>query len=373
MLQEAQTMMEIRPFDEEFAAAGANLYLRAMRGQSRPAGAPLQEYFCEVLLRNPWATPEISSKISIEDGNVIAFLGVIPRPMVFRGQPIVAATLTQFMVDPDHRRSSAAIQLLRRCFAGPQDLTWVDGASDPVHLFHRPCGSLPAHFYSLHWMRVLRPFDMGRSFLRRFGSAGKAAHHAARIGTAPGDFVAGRLGVFRPPRPALSYRAASARELFGCIQEIGWRDPLKPAYDLLSFEWLLAQASQARSFGELRSLIVDDPAGKPCGWLVYFAKRHDTAYLLQAGTRRADQFESVLHVLFADAWDQGCAVVKGPSRPEYLTTLTKNYCLMRHPGSSALIHSRNPDIVNSVRLGEAALSGLDGERWQRFAAESWTD
>jgi len=36
-----------------------------------------------------------------------------------------------------------------------------------------------------------------------------------------------------------------------------------------------------------------------------------------------------------------------------------------------MIHSRDADLVNTVRLGAAALSGLDGERWQRFAVESW--
>jgi hypothetical protein len=51
--------------------------------------------------------------------------------------------------------------------------------------------------------------------------------------------------------------------------------------------------------------------------------------------------------------------------------LTGNHCLFRHPGSSALIHARNPEILRTVRLGEAALSGLDGERWQRFSAPEW--
>jgi len=361
-------MTEIRPFSEEFAAATATLYFRAMRGQSTQPGAALSQYFCEILLGNPWATPEIPSLVCLENGKVIAALGVVPRPMEFRGQNIVAATLTQFMVDPDHRRSPAAIQVLRRCFQGPQDMTWVDGASDPVHLFHKACGSLPAHFYSLHWMRVLRPFETGRDILSR---KGKVLHRVAALATIPADLLVTRLPIFRIRRPAFSVRAASTEELFACIEEIGWREPLKPRYDLASFTWLAAQAARALPFGQFRTLIVHDSAGVKCGWLAYFAKSHATAYLLQLGIRRADHFEPVLQALFADAWDQGCAVVKGPSRPEYLTTLTRNYCLFRHPGSSALIHSRNPDLLNTVRLGDAALSGLDGERWQRFAAESW--
>lgn len=366
-------MTEIRPFSEEFANAIAALHFRAMRGQTRQPGAALPEYFREILLRNPWATPEIPSLVCVENGKMIAALGVVPRPMEFRGQNIVAATLTQFMVDPDHRRSTAAIQLLRRCFQGPQDMTWLDGASDPVYLFHKAFGSLPAHFYSLHWMRILRPFETGRDVLSRSSGKGKVLHNLAALGTIPADILAARLPMFRVRRPAVSWRPASTGELFACIEEIGWREPLKPRYDAASFAWLTAQTAQARTLGQFRTLIVYDSVGVKCGWLAYFAKNHGTAYLLQLGIRRADHFEPVLQTLFADAWDLGCAVVKGPSRPDYLTTLTRNQCFFRHPGSSALIHSSNPDLLNTVRLGDAALSGLDGERWQRFAAESWQD
>ena len=362
-------MGEIRPFTEEFASAAAALFFRAMRGKTRPPGTALPKYFCDILLDNPWATPDIPSLVYLEKGTLIGTLGVVPRPMEFREQKILAATLTQFMVDPDHRRSSAAVQLLRRCFQGPQDMTWADGSADPVHLLHRAFGGLPAYFYSLHWMKVLRPFEMGRDFLTRLGTAGKVLHRAAFLATRPADFLSSRLSVFRPRRPA-HFRAVSTEELFGCIQEIGWREPLKPRYDAASFAWLAAQTAAA-PLGEFRTLIVQDQAGVNCGWLVYFAKRGGTAYLLQLGIRRRDDFELVLDALFADAWEQGCAVVKGPARPEYLTTLTANYCLLRHPGTSALVHSRNPDLMNTVRLGDAALSGLDGERWQRFAVEAW--
>lgn len=364
-------MTEVRPFSEEFATDTAALYFRAMRGQNRDPGSALPAYFSEILLRNPWADPEIPSLVCIDKGKVIAALGIIPRPMEFLGQDIRAATITQFMVEPDYRRSSVAMQLLRRCFQGPQDMTWVDGASDPVYRFHKIFGSFPAHFYSLHWMRVLRPFATGRTFLTRFGAAGRTLHSVAGLATVPADLLATRLSPFGARRPPVSARDASAEELFACIEEIGWREPLKPRYDAASFAWLIAEAAQATHLGRLRTLVVFDADERKCGWLVYYAQAAGTAYLLQLGTRTPDDFEPVLLALFADAWDQGCAVVKGPSRPEYLTVLTANHCLLRHPGSSALIHSRDLEILRTVRLGEAALSGLDGERWQRFSAPDW--
>ena len=307
----------------------------------------------------------------LEDGKLTGFLGIIPRPMVFRGKPVTAATLTQFMVDPEKRRSSAAMSLLRRCFQGPQDLTWADGSADPVYMLHKVHGSLPAYFYSLHWMRVLRPFEMARGFLPRFGMPGRGLHGIASLVTIPADALVTRLPPFKSAAPVFTPRSASPAKILACIQEIGWREPLTPHYDPDSFNWLLSQTASAKAAGSLRMLIAQDAAGQDCGWLVYQARRQGTAYLLQMGMRRSDHFEPLLQVLFADAWNQGCAVVKGSTRPEYLTGLTRNYCVIRHPGSSALIHSRNADLLNTVRLGEAALSGLDGERWQRFASENW--
>jgi GNAT superfamily N-acetyltransferase len=365
-------MTEVRPFSEEFAAGTATLYFRAMRGQTRHPGKALPAYFCEILLQNPWATPEIPSWVCLENGKLIGTLGIVPRPMEFRGQNIRAATITQFMVDPDHRRGGTGAKLLGRCVEGPQEMTWVDGAADPVHLvFHKACQAVPAHFYSLHWMRVLRPFENGRSFLTRFGTAGKVLHRVASLATIPADLAATRLPPFGARRPAVLFRSASTEELLACIEEIGWREPLRPWYDAASFAWLMEQAGRASALGQLRKLIVKDADGTDCGWLVYFAKAAGTAYLLQLGIRGMKDYEPVLRVLFADAFEQGCVVAKGPSRPAYLTTLTSNYCVFRHPESSALIHSRNPDLLNTVRLGEAALSGLDGERWQRFSTSVW--
>ena len=364
-------MTEIRPFQEEFCDDAAALHMRAMRGQSRTPSPALARYFREVLLENPWAVPEIPSLVCLENGKLIGMLGVIPRPLEFRGENITAATLTQFMVDPSHRRGGAAVQLLRRCFQGPQEMSWADGAAEPVHLLHKALGGQPANFYSLHWMRILRPFGTVRDALSRRPAAPRILHALAAAAAPPGDFLAARLPVFRPLRPAGSWQAAAPDELFECIAEIGWREPLRPRYEIDSFRWLLAQMNRARSLGEVRTIIVKDSAGLRCGWLVYFAKRGGTAYLMQLGTRRADHFETVFRALLADAWDQGCVVAKGTARPEQLTTVTKNYCVFRHAESSALIHSRNTDLLRTVRLGEAALSGLDGERWQLFAPESW--
>jgi hypothetical protein len=177
------------------------------------------------------------------------------------------------------------------------------------------------------------------------------------------------FGALRLPTSTFASRALSAEELFDCIQDIGWRDSLKPAYELASFRWMMSEVARAHALGELRMMTVLDPQGVRCGWFAYCAKAGGTAHILQIGVRRRDQFDPTLRALFRDAWHAGCIVVKGQSIPQFLTNLTGQFCLFRHASSAALVHSRDPDLLNTVRAGEAALSFLDGESWLRFSSE----
>src|SRR5665213_1955611 len=166
-------MGEILTFTEEHAAGLATLFFRAMRGQTRPPGELLPKYFCEILLSSPWASPEFPSLVYLQDGKIVGSLGVIPRPMEFRGKPITATTTTQFMVDPEYRRGPIATQLLRRHCQGPQEMSWTDGAADEVNGLWSASGGFTAPLYAFNWIRILRPFETASSGLDRGGKAAR--------------------------------------------------------------------------------------------------------------------------------------------------------------------------------------------------------
>jgi hypothetical protein len=366
-------MGEIQNFSEEHATAVAALFFKAMRGQAKSPGRRLPEYLCELLLHNPWASLGIPSLVYLEKGKVVGSLGVVPRPMEFRGTPISVATVTQFMVDPDYRRGPAAVQLLRSLFQGPQDMTWTDGAGEEVNGLWTALGGFTAPLYAFNWIRILRPFGTARIGLDRAGRTGARLKGATGLLTAPADFLLSKLplSILREPDSPFRSKLVSPEELLECIQEIGWREPLKPAYSPPSFSWLMSEAGKVQNC-DLRMLTVTNPAGLLCGWFVYYAQRGGASYVLQIGVRRRDHFENTLRALFRDAWQQGSACVKGQSIPKYLTSLTAQNCFFRHPNSATLVHSRNPDITNAVRCGDAALTRLDGECWLRFTPEPWT-
>jgi hypothetical protein len=292
--------------------------------------------------------------------------------MEFRGKPIVLATKSIYMVDAEHRKGPAAIQLLGRALKGPQDLTWTDGASGAISAFWTALGGHTGPLYAFNWIRILRPFGMARSGLERIGRAGRILMPASALLTVPADFLISKapFEVLRPPISPLQARLVSAEEMLGCIEEIGWREPLKPSYSLPSFAWLMKEAAKSWT-GNLRLATVTDPGGVRCGWFIYYASPGGAAWVFQIGVRRRDDFPNVLRALFRDAWEQGSVCVKGAAIPQYLTALTEQYCFFRHPYNRVVIHSRNPEIVNAIRLGEAAITRLDGTSWMRFSRENW--
>jgi hypothetical protein len=365
-------MGEIRAFTEEHVRDAAGLYLRSMRRQSRPAPESLLDYFREIFFGNPWATPEIPSLVYLENGRLVGFLGVIPRPMQFRGRPIRAAVVSQLMVERETYRGNAAFELLRHLYRGPQELTFTDGAGEGAAQVWVAAGARVARLYSFNWIRFLRPCESAGVFLGRSGVAlPRLLRAGAGLVAPPIDYLLSKALPGLRPHSRYAARPASAGELLSAIREAKGREPLRPAYTPSDFDWLLSQAASATHSGPLRTMTVHSPEGERCGSFVYHSKPGAAAYVLQIGWRRRDNFPDVLRALFEDAWRQGASDVKGQAIPQFLTTLSAEQCLFRQMDSCVVGYSADADILNSLLLGETAISRLDGECWLRFMSEPW--
>lgn len=367
-------MGEVLPFTAEHAEDVARLYFRSVRGQDRAAGTRLPEYFTSLHLSNPWASPDIAPWVYVEKGRVVGAIGILPRALEFDGKPLRIATVTLYMVHPENRNGLAGIQLLARVLKGPQDFSWSDGASGSVGELWKALGGHVVPVYAFNWTRILRPLGVARMGLDRAGKAGSVLRPLSGLVAAPGDFLLGKAApsMFGAPVSPWTARAVSSDELWECIQEIGWREKLKPRYTAETLAWLTGQLAANRS-GLLRMMCVSDPEGRRCGWFVYQAAPGGASFVLQIGVRRPSDFRNTLLALFKDAWQLGSVCVKGASIPQYLREMTELHCLFRLPHNRVVVHSRDPEIVSAVRTGEAALTRLEGIGWLRFPQESWTD
>lgn len=367
-------MEEIRPFTEDHVSAVASLYLKAVRGQSRPAPRNLEDYFREIYFANPWVAPEISPLVFMSQGKLVGFLGVIPRPMEFRGRPIRVAAISPFMVDREHNQGLAGMKLLRHLFNGPQDLSFTDGAGNEASTVFTAAGARVSRLYSFNWIRLLRPFQTARGLLDRTGGILSVLKGVSGLVTAPMDFLLSKapLGMLQPPKSLYSSKLVSAAELLECIQEARGREALRPAYAMPAFGWLMSQAGTGPGRRGLRMMSVHSPDGARSGCFVYYANPGQPAFVLRIDWQRQHHFTQVLLALFQDAWEQGASAVKGPVIPQFLTTLTEQHCLFRQPYSCVVGHARDPEIINAFRSGDASLSRLDAGAWLRFSSEDWT-
>lgn len=364
-------MGEIRAFEPSQIREVAAMQLKVIRGDPRPPSAAFQQYFKLMFFENPWRCDDLPSLVYLHQGKVAGFLGVIPREMEFAGRRIRVAVVSQLMVDRDVYRGLAGHDLMKRFLAGPQDLSYSDGATEAAYLCWRGAGAQAATLYCLEWLRVLRQARyMGMLFAekgggwRRFSGALKPA--AALLDTAIGALP------FRAARaPVSEYvsEEATVDDLLAAIREIGWRDPLRPAYEDKSFHWMMAETERARNNGTLRLGVVRDGARR-AGWFVYFAKRGGTSPVLQIGAR-TQAFDGVLRALLADAWRHGSVAVRGQAVPHHLSSLTRQFCGLKHLWPTVLFHSRHQAVTDAILRGDAALSRLDGEWWMRFCVDDW--
>jgi len=338
------------------------------RATQQPA-QELQGYFREMLFDNPWRGLELPSWVAEEDGRLVGFQAVVPRPMRFRGRDIRVAVGCQFLVEPG-APGLTALRLAQAFLAGPQDLTLIDGASDQVQRISAALGGTAPLAYNLHWTRLLRPL---RALVSRLGARGllpQALARAAQPLCAAPDALFARLRPNRFARAdgALAESALEPAAMLEVLPEVASGHALQPVYDAGSLAWLLEQAARKRRHGTLRARAVHNGEGRLAGWYLYYLRPGGVGEVLQLAAREGC-FEGVLQRALADAWRQGAAALRGRLEPRQLAPLSERHCWLRREGTWTLVHARDPELLAAVGRGDAFLSRLEGEWWMRFLGE----
>jgi hypothetical protein len=331
--------------------------------------AALGDYIREIFFSNPWLTDSFRPSLVNQDrnGRITGFLGVVPRQMSFRGQPVQVAVASQLMVDRNEPSAFTALEMLRRLFSGRQDLTFSDGANDLSQRLWEAAGGSVAIPFSLNWTRILRPAGywagqcrerkLFMPFVRMSGPIRKTLDlAAARIPGSPYMFPA-PTGTFVELGPSID-------TILACVRGMSRGRDLQPQYDHSSLKWLLEKAGEQKTHGELRTSVVRNSKSDIVGWHFYYANRLGVSQVLQLGAKESC-FDDVLNSLLRAAWLQGATAISGQVDPKFARHLAKNHCGFTWTGG-VLAHSRNRDISNAIHRGDAFLTRLDGEWWMRF-------
>jgi len=360
-------MATIRVFAEDDVSAVAALFARVYPEDRWSSQAACESYFREMLFDNPWRDPKLPSWVAEEDGRIVGFQAVMPRPMQFRGRPILVAVSCQFMVDPDQRRSPTALLLAKASLSGPQDLTLADGSSGEARRLWVGVGGTAPPLYSLHWTRPLRPTRYALSLLEERAGFPLPLALAARPLAALADVIAAWLRPNRFYREAteLVEDALDSATMLAHLPEMLRGCALQPVYDARSLAWLLDQTARKTRFGRLRARAVRNGEQRLIGWYLYYVWAGGVSEVVQIAALDGF-FDRVLQRLLADAWRHGAAAVRGRLDPRYVQELSARHCWFRWDSTWTLVHSRHPDVMAAIHQGEAFLSRLEGEWWLRF-------
>ena len=355
--------IRLRPLVPRDAGALAALHTRVHPHSEWRSPAAYASYALEMLFRNPWVDPEIPSWAAEEDGRLVGFLGVVPRRMLFGHRAIRVAVSCQLMVDPDKRASFVALELLRRLFAGPQDLTVADGANDASRGLWEASGAIASALHSLHWVRLLRP---AQGLLKLAANRLRGLSVIANPFAAFADACMARLAPLKL-QPGLREGELNAETLCEALRQIqGYT--LRPDYDVASLEWVLAQAAAKRRHGELQSCIVHDRAGRIIGWFLYYLN-DAVSQVLQLGARRGC-LSMLLEQLAHHARARGARALEGRMEPSLTAPLRGKRVLMHNRAVSTLLHARDQSLLVPFLRGDAFFSRLEGEWWMRFSGEA---
>ena len=353
------TKLRLREFTAQDAAAVAALYARTHPESSWPSDAACAAYFLEVLLHNPWRDPGLPSWVAEDGARIAGFFGVLPRRMRFGERAVRVAVGCQLMVDPEHRRSFAALELMKRFFSGPQELSVADGANDASRRCWEACGGLASPLHTLHWVRLLRP---ARGLLQLAG--GRALNLLGGPLAALADACV-RFGA--QLNPGLREEPLEPAALAEAVHRHRGAFALRPDYDSAALEWLLAQARAKCRHGALRGALLRDRGGRAAGWFLYYLNEGVSKVLTVGGGR--EQLPAVLEALFAHARSRGAAALEGRLEPHLAPALKGKRCLLQNRGIATLLHARDPALLVPFLRGDALFTRLEGEWWTRFAGE----
>lgn len=285
----------------------------------------IENFYEKVLFEHPWAAEDLPSLVYEDsNGEILAFLGILHRSMVFRDRLIRIALITRFMADPDKPAAAiGAAALFRKALRGPQDLSLADVVNEPGSRVWEASRAVLLPAGSLWWSTTPKP-----------------------------------LRDATPTR--LSSRSIETDELLHCIEQAGKGYALRPNYNESALTWLLGHLEDARHRGTLHRRLVVGPEGKQAGWYVYYANPGGFNGVQQIGVLNGSAGFVLQDLLCHAASTGGSPTTRGRADPPLVHELqAERFNVTSGPRMYA--HSRDAALLLALTSGDCYLTRLEGE------------
>lgn len=366
-------MSEIRPLQESDLPAVAGMFRAVLRKNNVPAMPSLPAYLKALFLDAPDFDPDLASKVHVRsDGRVSGFMGVLPLRMELNGESLRAAICGTFMVEAHDEDPFAGARLLREVLSGPQDLSFSETSNDISTTMWRKMRATAFAPYSLEWVRIMRP----ASFLLEAGANRIAALRLFKPLASPFDRLAGRgrtdqtwshYAPLAGKADAFTDTEGSEAEIAALIPSLLASFALRPQWHPQQLEGMLVHARNKAVHGERVLRIVRAGSGKPVGLFIYYGDPGRIGRVVQI-MAIPGQEGTVIDRLLKHANERGMVAMRGRTQPALLQAMLGQKFAFVH-ASSTVVHSRRPDLIETVNSGHAFLNGFAGEGWTRLIGD----
>jgi hypothetical protein len=337
----------------------ADLHQQSGIGDSPQDMGRLCDYYRTTFIDSPWHNPNLPSLVGCDDKNqIVGFIGVLSRQMMYNKTRLNVAVAHRFMVDSRRASPMIAVRLMKRFLAGPQDLSLSDGANDQGKKFWLGCGGQISWLYSIDWFKPILPISY-------FMSVASRKNHRWLRGLLPiGNLIDKAYlrffkGSISQDADELKKEPLTYELLFECIQQFSAAKILVPIYTIPEIQWLYQFMAFNTARGQLDGRRLKDKSGKNVGCYLYYLRDDGIAevMLLCACKNRETQ---VYHCFLNELKQKGAIGVIGRIEPDFMLTFGQDKVLFKR-GSWAMVHSRRPELMNAINSGNAFFSKLDGE------------
>lgn len=364
-------MSFVRALEAGDVRAVATMFQSVLRKHRSPPTIALVDYMRKLYLDASGQDDGIRSLVHVDDaGRISGFVGVRALPMTLDGRPLRAAICSSLMVDGRERDPMAGARLLKAYIDGPQDLSFSETANEvSVQLWTRLRGAVLPQ-YSLDWVRVIRPAGFVASQAKERASAAGLLKPAAaaidglvRLRLKPGDKRWSAVASHEMPqatRVATIDRAGFA----ACCAPLSSHFALRPRWEQLPLDDMLADAGAKPELGELALAAVSSRSGALLGAFAYHAAPGRIGRVLQV-LAHPGHAGPVVDALIDDAARRGLCGLRGRTQPALLEAMLPRRIAFV-PVASTVVHSRDADIMRALKDQRAFLNGLAGESWGRL-------
>jgi len=315
-------------------------------------------FYRQLFFENPWRDERYPSLVQEgATGEIVGFVGAIPRPMLLGAERLTAVTATDLMVAPE-ARGMVGLKLLRRLFDGAQHLTFADRANEKARALFEGLGGSAALWYSVYWSVSLDgtqlSFDTPLAGRPR-NVAVRAARRASRVldrllsGAITQDGVATRDEPLTP------------ETVMSLMQRLAGKNTLVPEYDAQSFGWLIQRLTETRRFERVATAQVTLD-GETIGFFVYATAQSGEIDVVQLAALPGREGPMLDH-LIRHAAGSGGRVLRGRLDRRFALLISERGLPLTLGQPWTVVRSGRPDVTAQLLNGNAFLSRLDAEWW----------